>query len=473
MYTKEYFRQQLSDIISPIEKYYNGGKVQYARHSAWYENLSADVEAFARPLWGLVPFWAGGGENETFEKLYITGITSGADKKNDGYWGDCHDKDQRFVEMAAFAYGLIFAPEKVWEPLKSTAKNNFEKWLYSINDKEVCDSNWTFFRVLVNVALKKVGRKYSQEQLDKDIARIDEFYLGNGWYIDGLHGQKDYYIGFAFHFYGLIYAVAMEDDDKERSDIYKERATEFAKTFIYWFDEDGEALPYGRSLTYRFAQAAFWGACILAGIRPFSLVSRRNGKSVAYPAGTITDFACGQIVPKYLKFAYSAHFGFNVMRSNISIDEAACDSMLTFVVDGAVLVRRHLKSYNVENDRVVIEWSPFKGFDVKTVITPTTFGHTRSHEINSEYDCVAYDAGFAVASRDKDNIKTKDSFIAQARNDFQFCEVLTETGGEGCIIESSPNTNIRYSKTVIPAMKYEIHKGKNEIKTLIRDHLEG
>ena len=70
------------------------------------------------------------------------------------------------------------------------------------------------------------------------------------------------------------------------------------------------------------------------------LVSRRNSKSVAYPAGTITDFACGQIVPKYLKFAYSAHFGFNVMRSNVSIDEAACDSMLTFVVDGAVLVRR-------------------------------------------------------------------------------------------------------------------------------------
>lgn len=44
--------------------------------------------------------------------------------------------------------------------------------------------------MLVNVALKKVGRKYSQEQLDKDIARIDEFYLGNGWYIDGLHGQR-------------------------------------------------------------------------------------------------------------------------------------------------------------------------------------------------------------------------------------------------------------------------------------------
>ena len=43
---------------------------------------------------------------------------------------------------------------------------------------------------------KRSAEKYSQEQLDKDIARIDEFYLGNGWYIDGLHGQKDYYIWF-------------------------------------------------------------------------------------------------------------------------------------------------------------------------------------------------------------------------------------------------------------------------------------
>ena len=76
MYTKEYFRQQLSDIISPIEKYYNGGKVQYARHSAWYENLSADVEAFARPLWGLVPFWAGGGENETQSLLRLQAQTT-------------------------------------------------------------------------------------------------------------------------------------------------------------------------------------------------------------------------------------------------------------------------------------------------------------------------------------------------------------------------------------------------------------
>ena len=67
----------------------------------------------------------------------------------------------------------------------------------------------------------------------------------------------------------MIYAIAMGTTTR-RSDIYKRNVQRNLKTFIYWFDEDGEALR-GRSLTYRFAQAAFWGACILAGIRPFSL----------------------------------------------------------------------------------------------------------------------------------------------------------------------------------------------------------
>lgn len=32
---------------------------------------------------------------------------------------------------------------------------------------------------------------------------------------------------------------------------------EFVKQFIYWFDEEGEAIPFGRSLTYRFSQVSF------------------------------------------------------------------------------------------------------------------------------------------------------------------------------------------------------------------------
>ena len=42
--------------------------------SAHYENDSIPMEAFARPLWGLVPFWMGGGREADFEDLYRRGF---------------------------------------------------------------------------------------------------------------------------------------------------------------------------------------------------------------------------------------------------------------------------------------------------------------------------------------------------------------------------------------------------------------
>ncbi len=560
MYGKKYFQKQLTTILQPLKKYYNGGGVVFGSHCAWYENKSADMEAFARPLWGLVPFWAGGGSDDCFERLYIDGITDGTDVNSGGFWGVCHDRDQRFVEMAAIAYGILFAPDKLWYPLSDAAKDSLEKWLCTINEKEVCDSNWIFFRVLVNIALKRIGGNYSAERLEKSLDRIDDFYLGGGWYRDGVHGQRDYYVAFALHFYGLIYAAVMGDDDPERSEVFKKRACEFARDFIYWFDADGEALPYGRSLTYRFAQAAFWSACVLADIRPFPLgvmkgiivrnldawinkkifdseglltvgydypnlimaehynahgspywglktyaflmlpdshefwscdalpmpeleslrkikpanmlISRRGGKSVAYVCGDNMYLDCGQIAAKYLKFAYSAHFGFNVTHSCFNIEEAAGDSTLMFVLDSLVLPRRRFRSCKLLDDRITIEWTPFEGIEVCTTVTPRRFGHTREHEIHSVYDCEAFDMGFAVSDSDSDKCVFSAEGYARAENIFQRCDVLSESGGEYRIIHASPNTNLRFPKTVIPSVKYDIKKGVTRVKTLIYDYME-
>ena len=122
MYDKQYFIKQLKDILEPIKGFYRGGKVCFSQHSAWYDDISADMEAFARPLWGLVPLWAGGEEAEDFRRLYIDGFTAGADRENESFWGDCHERDQRFVEMAAIAYGLIFAKDKLYDALSDDAK---------------------------------------------------------------------------------------------------------------------------------------------------------------------------------------------------------------------------------------------------------------------------------------------------------------------------------------------------------------
>lgn len=552
---KQDFQNLLLKIVSPLKSYYSGGRarVRLGGHAAWYDDISVETEAFARPLWGLVPFWAGGGSDAEFEEIYKIGIANGSNPNHDEYWGECRDRDQRFVEMAAIAYGILMAPEKTWEPLSDDEKDNLVNWLWQINTHDVCDSNWIFFRVLVNIALKSVGRKYSHAHIESDINRINDFYIESGWYMDGVQGQKDYYIAFAIHFYSLIFAKFAGDDFPLYAKQFKRRAYDFAQDFIYWFADDGEALPYGRSLTYRFAQTAFWSACVLTDVLPFPIgvikgiiernlntwlsgnifdnahilsvgykypnlimaehynapgspywglktfallalpddhefwsaeplplprleplrsipaadmiISHTDGECTAYVAGTHSEFACGQIIPKYLKFAYSTKFGFNVAKSAVSIEEAACDNMLCFVLDGLVLTRRFTESYQVDEDRITIEWSPFKGIKVTSVITPTECGHNCTHKIVSDYNCTAYDCGFAVASSDSDccTVSAEDGG-ARAKNNFSACTII---GGEGVVISAAPNTNIMYPKTVIPAVRHNISKGTTVIKTTI------
>lgn len=278
--SKKDFQDLMFQILDPLKAHYSEGKArldlgvtvtQYDQKAIW-------MEAISRPLWALVPFWAGGGSDEAFEKIYPKALVSGSDPDSPEYWGKCKPYDQRFVEMAAMAYGLIFTPEKLWDPMTEEEKDVFSDYLYQINEHEIPGCNWVFFNVLVNVALMKHNRKYSQERLDEYLNQVETFYRGKGWYSDGPSNghQVDYYVSFAIHFYSLVYATVMEQEDPVRCRRYKERAMEFAKTFVYWFDANGAALPFGRSLTYRFSQVSFFSACIMAGIEPFSIAEMKG-----------------------------------------------------------------------------------------------------------------------------------------------------------------------------------------------------
>ena len=269
--SKKDYQETIKEMCIPLKKYYSEGRalVKIGHTQAHYGDRTAELEGFSRILWGLVPLWAGG-ETSCLDGYIAEGIAHGTDPGHPEYWGSYEDGEQAYVEMAALAYGLLMTPEKVWEPLCDTERENFNHWLYQINTHRISDNNWLFFRVLVNCGLRNVGARYSAEQIEADLNRIDDFYLGEGWYSDGVTAQRDYYIGFAMHFYSLIYAKLMEKEDPDRSAKYKERAKLFAQDFLYWFGERGEALPYGRSLTYRFAQGCFWCALAFAGVEAFA-----------------------------------------------------------------------------------------------------------------------------------------------------------------------------------------------------------
>jgi hypothetical protein len=264
-------RADLQDAVlalcRPIEARFSpgGARVRLGDTAAHYDDTAAELEGFARPLWGLVPLTAGGGSYDGWAR-YRQGFAAGTDPRHQEYWGPVRDRDQRLVEMAAFGFALALAPEQVWTPLPPPVRKRLADWLYEVNRRQVADNNWLFFRVLVNLGLAAVGERHDPAGTSAALDRLDEFYLGDGWYADGLTAQRDYYVAFAMHFYGLSYAALAGDRDPQRADRYRERAAAFARDFAYWFAADGAALPFGRSLTYRFAQGSFWGALAFAGV---------------------------------------------------------------------------------------------------------------------------------------------------------------------------------------------------------------
>lgn len=234
---------------------------------AHYTADIAQMEGLSRALWGLFPLMASG-ESTPFSEKYLTAIKLGTDPQSSGYWGETGPYDQRLVEMAAYGLGLALLGDKLTAHFTGREVMNLHAWLNQITDAQMPDSNWNYFAIMVQLGFKRAGLPYDQAAIDHRFALMDAYYLGDGWYSDGPGRPKDYYISMAFHFYGLIYATL--SDDEARANVLRERSRLFAEDFIYWSAADGASVPFGRSLTYRFAMVAFWSAVAFSQLDVFT-----------------------------------------------------------------------------------------------------------------------------------------------------------------------------------------------------------
>lgn len=274
--TRKDVERALLQLLEPVRGRFTAGNAGLClgAHAAHYGESSARMEGFSRMLWGLGPLWAAGG-GEDWLPLFREGLVNGTDPDHPAYWGRPFDYDQKVVEMAAIATTLLLCGERMnFTPREA---ENLHSWLAGAEGLELPRNNWLFFRVLAETAFRRMGWGWNEAQLQEDLARLDGWYLEEGWYCDGRPTQMDYYIPFGMHYYGLIYAWAMERDDPERARTFRERAARFAGDFLYWFEDGGRAVPFGRSQTYRFAQGAFFSALALAGVEgvPWGVMKSR------------------------------------------------------------------------------------------------------------------------------------------------------------------------------------------------------
>lgn len=259
----------LNGMLGALDKQFPPGSSRFSlgETCAHYATDIAQMEGLSRALWGLFPLMAGG-EGESWSEKYLDAIKLGTDPQSAGYWGETGPYDQRLVEMAAYGLGLSLLGDKLLDRFTEREVMNLHAWLSQITDAQMPDSNWNYFAIMVQLGFKRAGLPYDQRAIDHRFALMDAYYLGDGWYSDGPGRPKDYYISMAFHFYGLIYAAL--SGDEARADVLRERSRQFAQDFIYWSAADGASVPFGRSLTYRFAMVAFWSAVAFSGLEVFT-----------------------------------------------------------------------------------------------------------------------------------------------------------------------------------------------------------
>lgn len=145
-------RQELTDflvgLLDALESHTSpgGARICLGYTGTHYDEAAAQLEGFSRPIWGLASLLAGDGQ---YSGLYrwINGFDSGTNPDSAEFWGNMRDKDQRMVECSAIGFAIAVAKERLWDPLSDDAKTRFETWLGGMNDKQMPNTNWLWFRV--------------------------------------------------------------------------------------------------------------------------------------------------------------------------------------------------------------------------------------------------------------------------------------------------------------------------------------
>ncbi|MFD3423867.1 DUF2264 domain-containing protein [Streptomyces decoyicus] len=200
---------------------------------------------------------------------------------------------QARVEAASLALGLRLTRPWLWDTLDDGVRARVADWLLPALGPSPVDNNWWLFGLTVGGFLREAGIETvrAQAAIDRALTRIEDWYRGDGWYSDGDNRAFDHYNAWAMHFYPVLHAHLT--DDRTLLAGYGARLHAQLDGCTRLFDANGAPMPFGRSLTYRFAATAAPWLGALTGHTPLTPGATRRLASGALrhflDRGAVTD----------------------------------------------------------------------------------------------------------------------------------------------------------------------------------------
>ncbi|MDR0748763.1 MAG: DUF2264 domain-containing protein [Tannerellaceae bacterium] len=226
------------------------------------------MEAFGRLMDGMAPWLAlpddGTDEGRQRKQLREWALKSYAHAVDPGspdylLW---RSEGQPLVDAAFLASSFLRAPMQLWEPLDSLTKQRYVAEFQQLRRIDPPYTNWLLFSATVETFLLSINAQYDMYRIHSAIRKIEEWYVGDGWYADGKHFAFDYYNSYVIQpMYVQVLNVLADKGFKLRDNPadYARRQYETALKRMQRFgiilerfvSPEGSFPVFGRSMTYR------------------------------------------------------------------------------------------------------------------------------------------------------------------------------------------------------------------------------
>lgn len=224
------------------------------------------MECFGRLMAGLAPWLslpdddsAEGIQRKQLREWALKSYVQAVDPDAPDYllW---RQEGQTLVDASYIAESFLRGYDALWVPLDSLTKQRYITEFTQLRRVDPSYSNWLLFSATVESFLRKAGAPSDTYRISSSLRKIEEWYVGDGWYSDGPHFAFDYYNSFVIHpMYIEALEVITEAGKHERiwnmpgCNYQKaiKRAQRFGMILERMISPEGTLPVVGRSITYR------------------------------------------------------------------------------------------------------------------------------------------------------------------------------------------------------------------------------
>ena len=248
------------------------------------------MECFGRLMAGLAP-WLSLPDDDTAEGIQrkqlrewaLKSYAQSVDPESKDYllW---RKEGQPLVDAAYIAESFLRGYDALWVPLDDLTKQRYIAEFQQLRRVDPPYTNWLLFSSTVECFLKKAGAQTDYYRITSALRKVDEWYVGDGWYSDGEDFAFDYYNSFVIHPRYVECLEVMTNGGKQNIWNVKggnfpnalKRMQRFGMILERFVSPEGTFPVFGRSITYRTGV-----------LQPLALLSLRGWLPKELPAGQV------------------------------------------------------------------------------------------------------------------------------------------------------------------------------------------